>query len=131
MTKRKSTNTGSFAPPSEGSGEASSFYDKVYEVVRLIPPGKVTSYGAIATYLGTAQSSRMVGWAMNNAHVQEKYVPAHRVVNRNGLLTGKHHFGSSILMQELLEAEGITVVDDQIIDFEKHFWNPMIELDME
>ena len=107
----------------------SDFYDKVYEVVRLIPAGKVTSYGAIASYLGTAQSSRMVGWAMNNAHVQEKYVPAHRVVNRNGLLTGKHHFGSSTIMQELLEAEGITVVDDQIIDFEKHFWNPMIELE--
>ena len=131
MKKRNSTNAGSFSPPSEGSGEASSFYDKVYQVVRLIPPGKVTSYGAIATYLGTAQSSRMVGWAMNNAHVQEKYVPAHRVVNRNGLLTGKHHFGSSTIMQELLEAEGITVIEDQIIDFESHFWNPMIELDME
>ena len=131
MKKRNSTNAGSFSPLSEGSGEASSFYDKVYEVVRLIPAGKVTSYGAIATYLGTAQSSRMVGWAMNNAHVQEKYVPAHRVVNRNGLLTGKHHFGSSTIMQELLEAEGIAVFEDQIVDFEKHFWNPMIELDME
>lgn len=109
----------------------SDFYDRVYEVVRLIPAGKVTSYGAIATYLGTAQSSRMVGWAMNNAGLQFPYVPAHRVVNRNGLLTGKHHFGSSTIMQELLEAEGIQVVDDQIIDFEKHFWNPMTELDME
>lgn len=131
MTVRKSTNTGSFSPPSEGSGEASSFYEKVYEVVRLIPTGKVTSYGAIAAYLGTAQSSRMIGWAMNNAHVQEKYVPAHRVVNRNGLLTGKHHFGSQTVMQELLEAEGITVIDDQIIDFQKHFWNPLIELAMD
>ena len=109
----------------------SDFYDKVYEVVRLIPAGKVTSYGTIASFLGTAQSSRMVGWAMNNAGSQEKYVPAHRVVNRNGLLTGKHHFGSPTVMQELLEAEGITVVDDQIVDFEKHFWNPMIELDLE
>jgi methylated-DNA-protein-cysteine methyltransferase related protein len=109
----------------------SDFYDRVYEVVRLIPAGKVTSYGAIATYLGTAQSSRMVGWAMNNAGLQFPYVPAHRVVNRNGLLTGKHYFGSSTIMQELLEAEGIQVVDDQIIDFEKHFWNPMTELDME
>ena len=109
----------------------SDFYDKVYDVVRLIPTGKVTSYGAIASFLGTAQSSRMVGWAMNNAGSQGKYVPAHRVVNRNGLLTGKHHFGSSAVMQELLEAEGITVVDDQIVDFEKHFWNPMIELDLE
>ncbi|MDP3434322.1 MAG: MGMT family protein [Bacteroidota bacterium] len=107
------------------------FYDKVYEVVRLIPPGKVTSYGAIAAFLGTAQSSRMVGWAMNNAHVQEKYVPAHRVVNRNGLLTGKHHFGTTTAMQEYLEAEGIRVVDDQITDFEKHFWNPLTELAMD
>lgn len=131
MSKNTSTNTGSFSPPSEGLGEASSFYDKVYEVVRLIPAGKVTSYGAIATYLGTAQSSRMVGWAMNNAGLQFPYVPAHRVVNRNGLLTGKHHFGSSTIMQELLEAEGIQVIDDQIIDFEKHFWNPMTELGME
>lgn len=109
----------------------SDFYDQVYEVVRLIPAGRVTSYGAIASYLGTAQSSRMVGWAMNNAHSQENYVPAHRVVNRNGLLTGKHHFGPGTVMQELLEAEGITIIDDQILDFEKHFWNPMLELDME
>ena len=107
------------------------FYDKVYEVTRMIPAGKVTSYGAIAAFLGSAQSSRMVGWDMNNAHVQGNYVPAHRVVNRNGLLTGKHYFGTSNAMQELLEAEGIQVVDDQIIDFEKHFWNPMTELDME
>jgi methylated-DNA-protein-cysteine methyltransferase-like protein len=107
------------------------FYDKVFEVARQIPAGRVTSYGAIANYLGTAQSSRMVGWAMNNAHTQERYVPAHRVVNRNGLLTGKHHFGSSTVMQELLEAEGVLVIDDQIVDFEKHFWNPMTELDLE
>jgi methylated-DNA-protein-cysteine methyltransferase-like protein len=135
MKEHKSTNTGSFSPPSEGSGEAFgkelSFYEKVYEVARLVPPGRVTSYGAIAAYLGSAQSSRMVGWAMNNAHVQERYVPAHRVVNRNGLLTGKHHFGTSSAMQEYLEAEGIKVVEDQICDFEKHFWNPMIELDMD
>ncbi len=131
--KRKTSSGSSSSPPSEGSGEASgfSFYDKVYEVVRLIPAGKVTSYGAIAAFLGTAQSSRMVGWAMNNAHVQEKYVPAHRVVNRNGLLTGKHHFGTSTAMQEYLEAEGIIVVDDQIQDFGKHFWNPMAELAMD
>ena len=107
------------------------FYDRVYEVVRLIPPGRVTSYGAIAAYLGSGQSSRMVGWAMNNAHGQEKYVPAHRVVNRNGLLTGKHHFGTSNAMQELLEAEGIKVEDDQILNFDKHFWNPVTELAME
>lgn len=117
----------------EGSGEAagSSFFDKVYEVVRLVPPGRVTSYGAIAAFLGSAQSARMVGWAMNNAHTQEKYVPAHRVVNRNGLLTGKHHFATPTAMQELLEAEGIRVVDDQIIDFEKNFWDPLAELGLE
>lgn len=137
MKKRKSSNTGSFSPSFGGSrGEAlgpgeASFYDRVYDVVRLIPAGKATSYGAIAAYLGSAQSSRMVGWAMNNAHVQENYVPAHRVVNRNGLLTGKHHFGSPTAMQELLEAEGMRVIDDQICDFGKHFWNPVIELAMD
>lgn len=109
----------------------SDFYDKVYEVVRLIPPGRVTSYGAIAAYLGSAQSSRMVGWAMNNAHSLEKYVPAHRVVNRNGLLTGKHHFGNAMAMQELLEAEGIKVEEDQVCDFKKHFWDPEAELERE
>jgi len=131
MQINKSRQVISLPPLEEGAGGGFSFYEKVYEVARLIPPGKVTSYGAIAAYLGSAQSSRMVGWAMNNAHVQEKYVPAHRVVNRNGLLTGKHHFGSPTAMQEFLEAEGITVVDDQICDFEKHFWNPLIELAME
>lgn len=131
MQKNKTRQVNSFPPHSEGAGRELSFYEKVYEVARLIPPGRVTSYGAIAAYLGSAQSSRMVGWAMNNAHVQERYVPAHRVVNRNGLLTGKHHFGTSNAMQEYLEAEGIKVIDDQICDFEKHFWNPMIELDMD
>jgi len=97
-------------------------------VARLIPFGKVTSYGAIAKYLGTAQSARMVGWAMNDSHHQKEYVPAHRVVNRNGLLTGKHHFGNSNTMKQLLENEGIKVVDDQIVDFEKHFWDPKIDL---
>jgi methylated-DNA-protein-cysteine methyltransferase-like protein len=109
----------------------SDFYDRVYELVRLIPPGRVTSYGAIAAYLGTAQSSRMVGWAMNQAHFQEPYVPAHRVVNRNGVLTGKHHFGSTTAMQELLEAEGIRVEKDQVCDFKKLFWNPETELERE
>ena len=87
----------------------SDFYDKVYEVVRLIPAGKVTSYGAIATYLGTAQSSRMVGWAMNNAHGQDKYVPAHRVVNRNGLLSGKHHFGSGRISDILFNKKSFII----------------------
>lgn len=133
MSKSKHKPIDSVPPPLEGSGEAagSSFFDKVYEVARLVPPGRVTSYGAIAAFLGSAQSARMVGWAMNNAHTQEKYVPAHRVVNRNGLLTGKHHFATPTAMQELLEAEGIRVVDDQIIDFEKNFWDPLAELGLE
>ena len=106
----------------------SDFYEQVYETVRLIPAGKVTSYGAIARFLGSAGSSRMVGWAMNLSHHQEIYVPAHRVVNRNGLLTGKVHFTPPSAMQELLENEGITVVDDQIVNFSSHFWDPMKEL---
>ena len=100
----------------------------VYQVARLIPYGRVTSYGAIARYLGTAQSARMVGWAMNDSHHQKEYVPAHRVVNRNGLLTGKHHFGNSNTMKQLLENEGIKVFNDQIVNFEKYFWDPAKEL---
>jgi methylated-DNA-protein-cysteine methyltransferase-like protein len=102
-----------------------NFFEKVYEVARQIPYGKVTSYGAIAKVLGAARSARMVGWAMNASHNLED-VPAHRVVNRNGLLTGKHHFDGTNLMQQLLESEGIKVVDNQIIDFEKYFWTPEI-----
>lgn len=102
-----------------------NFFEKVYVVARQIPYGKVTSYGAIAKALGVARSSRMVGWAMNSCHNLED-VPAHRVVNRKGLLTGKHHFEGTNLMQQLLESEGIKVVDNQIVDFEKHFWNPEI-----
>lgn len=105
-----------------------SFFEKVYDVVRLIPYGRVTSYGAIAAYLGTKGSARMVGWAMNASHSAEENVPAHRVVNRNGLLTGKHHFGTPTIMQQLLESEGIVVTDDQVQDFEKIFWDPTIEL---
>ena len=104
------------------------FFQNVYEVVRLIPRGRVTSYGAIAKYLGTGRSSRMVGWAMNNAGAQKPKVPAHRVVNRNGMLTGKHHFGDPFEMQRLLEKEGIKVKKDKILDFEKHFWDPAVEL---
>lgn len=100
-----------------------SFYDRVYEVVMKIPEGKVTSYGAIAEYLGAKRSARMVGWAMNNSHSIEN-IPAHRVVNRNGLLTGKNHFNPPELMQILLENEGIKVENDQVIDFEKVFWKP-------
>ncbi len=105
-----------------------SFFDDVYAVVRLIPKGRVTSYGAIAKYLGSAQSSRMVGWAMNGAHQISPKVPAQRVVNRNGLLTGKHHFGSPTRMQELLEKEGVKVENDQVVDFKKLFWDPAVEL---
>ena len=102
-----------------------NFFERVYAVARQIPYGKVTSYGAIAKTLGTARSARMVGWAMNAAHNLED-VPAHRVVNRKGLLTGKHHFDGTNLMQQLLESEGIVVKNNQIMDFEKHFWEPEI-----
>jgi methylated-DNA-protein-cysteine methyltransferase related protein len=105
----------------------SDFFELVYEVVKLIPHGRVTSYGAIASYLGSARASRMVGWAMNTAHKFPE-IPAHRVVNRKGLLTGKMHFGDATRMQTLLEAEGIEIQNDQIVDFQKHFWNPMEEL---
>jgi methylated-DNA-protein-cysteine methyltransferase-like protein len=105
-----------------------SFFDKVFSVVRLIPYGRATSYGAIAEYIGMKGSSRMVGWAMNASHSQALPVPAHRVVNRNGDLTGKHHFPSPNLMEELLKSEGIEVVDDRIVDFKNVFWNPSEEL---
>jgi methylated-DNA-protein-cysteine methyltransferase-like protein len=103
-----------------------NFFERVYAIVRTIPAGKVTSYGAIAKALGTARSARMVGWAMNASHGLEE-VPAHRVVNRLGRLTGKHHFQGTNLMQQLLENEGIIIVDNQIVDFEKHFWTPKVE----
>ena len=105
-----------------------NFFERVYAIVRQIPYGKVTSYGAIARALGTAKSARMVGWAMNASHSLED-VPAHRVVNRKGLLTGKLHFDGTNLMQQLLENEGITVIDNQIVDFEKHFWQPEVRLE--
>jgi methylated-DNA-protein-cysteine methyltransferase related protein len=106
----------------------STFFRKVYRVVRLIPYGRVTSYGAIAEYLGTKGSSRMVGWAMNKSHTEAVIVPAHRVVNRNGVLTGKHHFGGAEIMKQLLENEGVEVVDDRVAHFEKYFWDPKKEL---
>jgi methylated-DNA-protein-cysteine methyltransferase related protein len=105
-----------------------NFFEKVYAVVRLIPHGRVTSYGAIAEYLGTRGSARMVGWAMNASHTEVANIPAHRVVNRVGLLTGKHHFGGPDVMKQLLESEGIKVRKDKIRRFEKVFWNPTIEL---
>lgn len=100
----------------------------VYQVVRLIPEGRVTSYGAIARYLGSGRSSRMVGWAMNNAHGQLPSVPAHRVVNRNGLLSGRAHFHPPERMQQLLESEGIEVKEDQVQHFNRFFWDPSVEL---
>jgi methylated-DNA-protein-cysteine methyltransferase-like protein len=102
--------------------ETLNFFDKVYQVAKQIPFGRVTSYGAIAKYLGAARSARMVGYAMNGSHGKD--VPAHRVVNRKGLLTGKHHFDGTNLMQQLLESEGIKVVENQIQDLDKVYWDP-------
>jgi methylated-DNA-protein-cysteine methyltransferase-like protein len=107
----------------KNSSNTDNFFERVYAIVRQIPYGKVTSYGAIAKALGTARSARMVGWAMNASHHLED-VPAHRVVNRKGLLSGKHHFEGTNLMQQLLESEGIKVENNQIIAFENHFWDP-------
>lgn len=104
-----------------------NFFERVYEVVKKIPSGRVSSYGAIARYLGAARSARMVGWAMNNSHNMED-VPAQRVVNRLGLLTGKHHFGGTSAMQQLLESEGVLVKDNQVQDFGTVFWDPNKEL---
>ena len=104
------------------------FFDSVYQVVRLVPKGRVTSYGAIAKYLGIASSARMVGWAMNASHSAIPKVPAHRVVNRSGLLTGKHHFETPHTMQERLENEGIKVVSDKVVEFNQLFWDPIKEL---
>lgn len=101
-----------------------TFYDRVYEVARQIPPGRVTSYGAIAEYLGMKGSSRMVGYAMNGSGDVFPPVPAHRVVNRNGMLTGKHHFPSPDLMQQMLESEGVKVENDKVVEFARLFWKP-------
>lgn len=104
------------------------FFKDVFEVVRLIPKGRVSTYGAIAKYLGSAKSSRVVGYAMNASHSEKKYVPAHRVVNRNGMLSGKHHFQSPTAMQDALEEEGVKVKNDLVVDFKKLFWDPSKEL---
>jgi methylated-DNA-protein-cysteine methyltransferase related protein len=101
-----------------------TFFENVYEVVRQIPKGRVTSYGAIANYLGTKLSARMVGWAMNAAHGVKPRIPAHRVVNRNGILSGKAHFATGTLMEELLKKEKITVINDMVADFKNLFWDP-------
>ena len=110
------------------TAKTNDFFQNVFDVVRLIPRGRVTSYGAIAKYLGTGGSSRMVGWAMNASHHVKPKVPAHRVVNRNGMLTGKAHFETPTKMQELLAKEKIKVKNETVLDFEKLFWDPVIEL---
>ncbi len=107
-----------------------SFFEDVFDVVRQVPKGRVTTYGAIAGYLGTRLSARMVGWAMNAAHVTKPTVPAHRVVNRNGMLSGKAHFATPSLMEELLKKEKINVKNDQVVDFKKLFWDPVKELNL-
>tara|TARA_R110000764_G_scaffold52795_2_gene114874 strand:+ start:317 stop:661 length:345 start_codon:yes stop_codon:yes gene_type:complete len=110
--------------------ENENFFERVYQVARLIPEGRVTSYGAIAKYLGAARSARMVGWAMNASHKMDD-IPAHRVVNKAGLLTGKHHFDGTNLMQQLLEGEGVVIKDLQIVQLENYFWDPFTELKAE
>jgi len=108
--------------------EDSDFFSRVYDVTKLIPYGRVTSYGAIARFLGSGRSARMVGWALNACHGRPEFIPAHRVVNRNGLLTGKHHFGNSTTMEQLLMNEGIIVEEDHIMNFREKFWDPLTEL---
>ena len=108
--------------------ENENFFQRVYWVVQQIPSGRVTSYGAIGEFLGSKGSARMVGWAMNASHMSLNSIPAHRVVNRNGILTGKHHFGGHELMKQLLENEGHQIINDQIVDFKKVFWDPVKEL---
>lgn len=108
--------------------EVNDFFLKVYDVTKLVPYGRVTSYGAIARFLGSGRSARMVGWALNICHNDQEFIPAHRVVNRNGVLTGKHHFGNSSTMEQLLENEGLIIEDDVIINFSEKFWDPSTEL---
>ena len=108
--------------------ENKDFFSRVYEIARLIPYGRVTSYGAIARCIGSPQAARMVGWAMNQASSQPDFIPAHRVVNRTGMLSGKHHFGGPRVMQELLESEGVRIEDDRVVDFSSLFWDPCSEL---
>jgi methylated-DNA-protein-cysteine methyltransferase related protein len=114
--------------PRQKPNEPNDFFYRVYEVTKLIPYGRVTSYGAIARYLGSGRSARMVGWALNVSHSDKDFIPAHRVVNRNGLLTGRHHFGSPTLMGQLLENEGLIIEEDRIINFTEKFWDPTTEL---
>ena len=114
--------------PSHRLKKNNDFFSSVYDVTCLIPYGRITSYGAIANYIGSGRSARMVGWALNVSHARPEFIPAHRVVNRNGLLTGKRHFGNSTTMQQLLENEGIIIEDDCIMNFRERFWDPSTEL---
>jgi methylated-DNA-protein-cysteine methyltransferase-like protein len=129
ITKSKAKKITSEESPKSTIKEYSFFAD-VFDVARQIPKGRVTSYGAIAAYLGTKLSARMVGWAMNAAHHAKPDVPAQRVVNRNGMLTGKHHFATPTLMEELLKKDGVKVKDETVVDFKKIFWDPLIELSL-
>ena len=121
---RNKSNKQQIQPPQKSS----DLFEMIWEVVRLIPAGRVTNYGSIAKYIGSGLSSRVVGYAMNASHHSSKKVPAHRVVNRIGVLSGKHHFKTPFEMQELLEKEGTEVKDDKVLDFQKKFWDPNIEL---
>ena len=131
MSSKKKNNLERLSSVKPSGKKDGSFFELVFEVVRQIPRGRVTSYGAVATALGTKMSARMVGWAMNSSGRVKPKVPAHRVVNRQGLLTGKVHFDPPEKMQELLEKEGIRVVNDKIQDFQKKFWDPAKELGLE
>ncbi|HYC39768.1 MAG TPA: MGMT family protein [Chitinophagaceae bacterium] len=122
---KRSTRLKAVTPSGKTDG---SFFELVYAIARQIPPGRVTSYGAIAACVGTRLSARMVGWAMNNSSKMRPKIPAHRVVNRKGLLTGKHHFPDPGYMERALKKEGVTVENDAVVDFEKHFWDPVREL---
>ncbi|RPH74416.1 MGMT family protein [bacterium] len=114
--------------PYKKQSGSNDFFSKVYEVTKLIPFGRITSYGAIARYLGSGRSARMVGWALNVSHNNKDFIPAHRVVNSKGLLTGKFHFGNSTTMQQLLENEGLIIEENKVVDFIEKFWDPMKEL---
>ena len=114
--------------PKRGLKANNDFFSKVYDVTKAIPYGRVTSYGAIARFLGSGRSARMVGWALNVCHNNQEFIPAHRVVNRYGLLTGKHHFGNSSTMEQLLRNEGMIIGNDIIVNFREKFWDPSVEL---
>ena len=128
MTKKKAPKAKQKKQIRDGAVQERDFFGDVMDVVRKVPKGRVTSYGAIARYIGAARSARLVGYGMNNAHVVKPSVPAHRVVNSAGLLTGKHHFATPTRMADLLKKEGVQVKKDQVVDFKKKFWEPMVEM---